>query len=241
MELSIYYGVIIFLFGIVIGSFLNVLIYRLPKEISIAKGFSMCPKCTHRLMPVDLVPLFSWIFLKGKCRYCKEPIPFIYPAVELINGILWLLAYIMFGLSFSLISYFAILSCLLVVVFTDWQQMIIPDSMDVTILLAGILLIFISDSLPLKERLIGLVCVSVPMLILALVSGGRAMGGGDIKLMAALGLCMGWKQTLLITFGGAVLGTITYLILLKTKNKMARQIPYGTFLSIMGIISLLFG
>ncbi|MEG1028418.1 MAG: A24 family peptidase, partial [Oscillospiraceae bacterium] len=84
-------------------------------------------------------------------------------------------------------------------------------------------------------------CVSVPMLILALVSGGRAMGGGDIKLMAALGLCMGWKQTLLITFGGAVLGTITYLILLKTKNKMARQIPYGTFLSIMGIISLLFG
>ncbi|MEG1932440.1 MAG: prepilin peptidase, partial [Pygmaiobacter sp.] len=97
--MNLFFIVLVFLFGVVIGSFLNVLIYRLPLGISVAHGFSMCPVCEHRLYPADLVPVVSWLFLGGKCRYCKAPIAPIYPFVELLNGVLWVAMAFRFGLS----------------------------------------------------------------------------------------------------------------------------------------------
>lgn len=233
-----FFFVFVFLFGLCIGSFLNVLIYRLPRGMDVAHGFSMCPACEHRLYPVDLIPLFSWLFLGAKCRYCKAKISFIYPFVELLNALLWLGMAMRFGMTLKALAYAVVASCLVVVAFTDWQKMEIPDSMSVVIALAGLLLFFVDDSLSFSARLIGAFCVSVPMLLLAMAG---AMGGGDIKLMAALGLCLGWKLTLFTTFFGAVMGTLAVLLLAKTKARLGRLIPFGTFLAIGGVCAVFFG
>lgn len=233
-----FFLMVVFLFGLCIGSFLNVLIYRLPRGMDVAHGFSLCPTCGHRLYPPDLVPLFSWLFLGGKCRYCKTKIAFIYPFVELLNGLLWVGTAVRFGFTVQALAYAVVESCLIVAAFTDWRHMEIPDSMSVVIALMGAILVATEGSLSVSARLIGAFCVSVPMVVLALMG---AMGGGDIKLMAALGLCLGWKLTLFTTFFGAVLGTITFLLLAKTKAKMGRMIPFGTFLSIGGVCAIFFG
>lgn len=233
-----FFLIVVFLFGLCIGSFLNVLIYRLPRGLDIAHGFSMCPTCQHRLYPLDLVPLFSWLFLDGKCRYCKAKISFIYPFVELLNGLIWVGVAMRFGLTVQALAYAIVASCLIVVAFTDWQHMEIPDSMSVVIALMGLVLLAADGSLPISARIIGALCVSVPMALLALAG---AMGGGDIKLMAALGLCLGWKLTLFTTFFGAVLGTLVFFLLFKTKAKLGRMIPFGTFLAIGGVCAVFFG
>lgn len=239
--MQVYWGVVTFLFGIVVGSFLNVLIYRLPRELNIAKGYSFCPACHHRLYPVDLVPVFSWLFLRRRCRYCGEPISWVYPAVELANALLWVGCYIAFGLTGEALAAAGICSALIVVAFCDWQHREIPDSMNITIALMGVILVFVSNALALKERLIGAICVSGVLFLLAFVTGGRAMGGGDIKLMAALGLCLGWKLTVFTTFLGALLGSITFVVLSKTKSKLGREVPFGTFLAAAGVIALFWG
>ncbi len=231
----------VFLFGLVIGSFLNVLIYRLPRGISPAHGFSMCPSCEHRLYPIDLIPLFSWIGLKGKCRYCGAPISPRYPAVELANALLWMAAFWRYGFGLPALAMAAVCSCLLCIVFTDWEHMMIPDSFSIVMAGAGVLLLYTTDSPDWLERLIGAVCVSGLFLLIALVSGGRAMGGGDIKMMAALGLCLGWKLTLLTTMLGSVLGSAVLLILHFTRFDRGRKAPFGTFLAVGGIAAILFG
>lgn len=231
----------IFLFGLAFGSFLNVLIYRLPREMSPLKGFSMCPKCTRRLMPVDLVPVLSWISIKGRCRYCKEPVSPVYPAVEILNGLLWVAVALHFGRTIETVAYMVVVSCLLGVFVSDLQTMIIPDSFPVAIAAAGIVLAVFSGSMPLTERLIGAVCVSGAMLVTVLVSKGRAMGGGDVKLMAALGLCIGWKQILAVLIIGAVAGSLTFVVLSRTENKMGRLVPFGAFLTLGGIVCVLIG
>lgn len=232
---------IIFLFGLCIGSFLNVLIYRLPKGLNVAKGFSFCPACDHRLYPVDLIPLFSWLFLRGKCRYCKAPISAQYPVVELLNALLWVASAAFFGFGGQAFAVMAVCSALIVVAFCDWQTREIPDSMHLVILASAVVCIFTTNQLQLSNRLIGLLCVAGPMFLLALFTGGAAMGGGDIKLMAALGFFLGWKLTLFTTFGGAVLGTVAFALLAKTKAKLGREVPFGTFLAIAGVIAIFYG
>ncbi|MEG1774080.1 MAG: prepilin peptidase [Oscillospiraceae bacterium] len=229
------------LFGLIIGSFLNALIYRLPRELSIVHGNSLCPSCGHRLYAVDLVPLFSWALLRGKCRYCHEPISPRYPAVEAINAALYLAVGLRFGLTLEALASAILCSSLLAIAVIDWQEMLIPDSLCVAVAVAGVLLLVSgSGAVSPRDRLIGAFCVSVPLLLIALVSRGRAMGGGDIKLMAALGLCLGWKLTLLTTLSGAVLGTLVVLLLRRTRFALGREVPFGCFLAIAGI-AVLFG
>ncbi|MEG1779351.1 MAG: prepilin peptidase [Oscillospiraceae bacterium] len=240
-DMNLYYGIIVLLFGIIIGSFLNVCIYRLPLELSVHKGHSYCPHCKADLHALDLIPLFSYLFLGGKCRYCKQHISWQYPAVELANGLLWLGIFLRFGLTATAVAYAAVVSCLIVIFMTDFTHMIIPDSMNLVIAIAGVVL-FITNPDMRIERIIGMCCVSLVFLLIALVSHGKAMGGGDIKLMAALGLCLGWKLILLTTLLGAVLGSITYLFLKHSKaHALGRLVPFGAFLAIGGIISILFG
>lgn len=236
-----FYLFVIFLFGICIGSFLNVLIYRLPRGLNVAKGFSFCPGCGHRLYPIDLVPVFSWVFLRGKCRYCGAPISPVYPVVELGNALLWVACAVRFGASGAAFAFMAICSALIVVAFCDWQHREIPDSMPAVIALAGVALAFCDPSVTLAQRGIGFICVAGPMFLLAFATGGAAMGGGDIKLMAALGFCLGWKLTVFTTFGGALLGTLAFFILSKTRAKLGREVPFGTFLAIAGIIAIFWG
>ena len=240
-SINLFLFFVVFAYGVIIGSFLNVLIYRLPREIGFVKGFSKCPSCDHRLFAKDLVPLFSYIFLKGKCRYCKTKISIIYPVVELCNGLLWAAVVYKFGFTIEALCFCAIISCLMVVVGTDKSMMIIPDSMPVVIGISGIVLSFVQPSPTLMQRLIGILCVSGIMFLIAVASNGRAMGGGDIKLMAAVGFAFGWKLTLFITFLASILGTLLYFILMIGGKKVDKMVPFGAFLGIAGIIAVFYG
>lgn len=249
LGLKILIGVFVFLFGTVLGSFLNVLIYRLPLGLNFAKGSSFCPKCKHPLKWYDLFPLFSWIFLGGKCRYCKAKISPIYPVVESLNAVLWVLAYVFLcnaELSLALLGYCVACSALIVVFFIDWKHQIIPDSMWITVLVGGVL-VYIQQLLDhgfvwqeLVSRVVGFFLVSALLLILGLVYKG-GMGGGDIKLMAAAGFLLGWRNVLVALMFGAVIGVL-YLGVTKSlkKSEMKKQVPFGPHLATGIVLSLYF-
>ncbi len=234
------YYIPVFLAGLILGSFFNVLIYRIPRQISFSKGYSKCQSCGHRLMPQDLVPLFSWLFLKGRCRYCKEPISCQYPVVELLTGTLYVAVAWQFGFTPQALVWCVVCSCLLVVAFIDWQHMIIPDTLNIIIAAMGVILVVLQPQSWLN-RLLGGFSVSVLFLLIVLVSKGKAMGGGDIKLMAALGLCLGWQLNLFTMAIGAVLGTLVMLILRPTRYALGREVPFGSFLAVAGIWAILWG
>lgn len=253
--LTIYIGAIIFVFGTVIGSFLNVLIYRLPIGMDFKKGNSICPNCKHQLNWKDLFPLFSWIFLGGKCRYCKAPISKQYPIVEAINGTMYVLSYVFLcggngldGLSLKLVGFMIVMSCLLVTSWVDFKHQIIPDSMWIAIFIGGLFIVgdklidhsFTKDWL--ISRIIGLFSVSGVFLIIGLVTGGRAMGGGDIKLMAAVGFVLGWKAVLIALFMSALFGVLFTLgRKIFCKTEMKGLIPFGPFLAMGSATSAFVG
>ena len=251
--LTAYLSIILFVLGTVIGSFLNMLIYRLPRGLKFdrASDHSFCPKCEHRLYAKDLFPLFSWLFLRGKCRYCKEPISPRYPIVEAINGVMFVLAYVVLcggatvegtGLSLKLLGYLAFFSALLVAAWVDAEHQIIPDSQWIVIFVAGLLIAadkliaekgFTPDFVSfIISRGIGLLAVSGLFFLIALVTGGRAMGGGDIKLMAAVGFVLGWKAVIVALFAAAIFGAL-FAVLRKLffKKKMRGVMPFGPFLA----------
>lgn len=250
-----YIAIIIFIFGTVIGSFLNVLIYRLPIGLDFVKINSMCTTCKHRLTWYDLFPLFSWIFLGGKCRYCKAKISPRYPIVEALNGVLYVLIYFFIcggnaieGLSLTLLGYMIVASCLIVTAFIDFEHQIIPDSMWISIFVGGILIVL--DSVIKGEftkeliitKIIGLFAVSGLFFLIGVISKGRAMGGGDVKLMAAAGFVLGWKAVIISLFLGAFCGVLFAIgRKIVSKKEMRGVIPFGPFLSIGIMISAFFG
>ncbi len=244
-----YVSVIIFVFGTVIGSFLNVLIYRLPIDMDFKKGRSICTTCKHELSWKDLFPLFSWLFLGGKCRYCKAKISARYPIVEALNGVMYVLVYLFLSggnafeglFSLKLLGYMIVMSCLIVVSWVDFEHQIIPDSMWIAIFVGGLFILLdtvikgMFSGEWLISRIIGLFAVSGLFFLIALLSGGRAMGGGDIKLMAACGFVLGWKAVIVSLFAGAVFGMLFALgRKIFAKQKMLGVVPFGPFLS-MGV------
>lgn len=238
--LQIIFIVYIFIFGLVIGSFLNVLIYRIPLGLNIAKGRSFCTSCKHSLNYKDLFPLFSYLFLGGKCRYCKTKISIVYPVVELINAILYLLVYLKFGLSYATPIYFIIVSCLLTLSMIDLEHKIIPDRFHVIIGICAIAIILLGNEVNYLEHIIGLFAISVPIYIIALVSGG--MGEGDVKLFAVCGLLLGWKLIVMTMFFASILASIYSLVLMIFKKaEMKSEIPFGPFISASVIICALVG
>lgn len=250
LAIKISVGVFIFLFGLCIGSFSNVLIYRLPLELDISKGSSFCPSCKHKLSWTDLVPLFSWLFLGGKCRYCKAKIPARYPLVELLNAVFYVLCYVFltkYSLDLALLGFCAVCTALIVASFIDAKHQIIPDSMWITVLIGGIS-VYADDIIKngfswkaLLNRIIGFFLVSAVMLALAAAFHG-GLGGGDIKLMAAAGFLLGVANSIMALLLGSVLG----LFYLAAKGKlnaksMKSKLPFGPFLSIGIIFALFFG
>lgn len=233
--------IFVFLYGIAIGSFLNVVIYRLPRKLGMVKGHSFCTSCSHKLGILDLVPLFSYIFLGGRCRYCKDKISIRYPIVEFLNGALWLLVYLKFGFTFIGFGWFIAVSVLLCIAFIDGEHMEIPDRFSVLLALAGVLMA-LSSEFPILSRVIGLFAVSVPLFIIAVISSGKAMGGGDIKLMAAAGFCLGWENTLVALLLGSLFGSIYGLVNMKKgKVKFKQEVPFGPFLTTGIVIAGLLG
>lgn len=247
---KILFSIIVFIFGAVIGSFLNVLIFRLPKGENVVKVNSHCMSCNHRLSPLDLVPIFSWIFLGGKCRYCKAKISPQYPIVEAINGAMYVLIFLFIcggKPKLALLGYCAVFSALLVTAVIDWRTMEIPDSMWITVLVGGAITYIdelIADGFDWKclvERVIGFFAASGILFLLAVITKG-GMGGGDIKLMAACGFLLGWKNVLLALVMGGLIGTL-YLIFtaIKNKGKIKRKVPFAPHLAVAVTICMFLG
>lgn len=240
MQLSIILLYILtFLFGIVIGSFLNVCIYRLPLKENIATTGSHCMSCGHGLRWYDLVPLFSWLQLRGRCRYCKARISVQYPLIEAMNGIGYVLIFIINDINIDSILLCLFFSALVVLSVIDWRTYEIPIGVNITILVLGVLRSAL-DYHNIVSHLIGFVCVSAFLLLLILITGGRAMGGGDVKLMAAAGLFLGWREVTLGFFLGCIIGSVIHLLLMKFAHK-GRQLAFGPYLSAGMVIAMLFG
>ncbi|MDR2197607.1 MAG: prepilin peptidase [Coriobacteriales bacterium] len=244
LALNIVILTFVFVFGAVIASFLNVLIYRIPLKLDFMRGFSFCPSCRHRLGPLDLVPIVSYLALGRACRYCHEPISPRYLVIELAGGLLalacwlafigpdllatetpFLLANPRFLGAFAPIGaavlYFFVLSLLLVISCIDADTMEIPDGLNIALALCGLLSILVGPELVWHSRLIGLFIISVPLFVIALIIPG-AFGGGDVKLMAAAGILLGWQATLLACFIGIILGGAWGIFLLATHRKEAK-------------------
>lgn len=246
-------GIFIFIFGLIIGSFLNVCILRLPEGRSIVVGSSSCMSCNTRLTFLDLVPLLSYIFLRGKCRHCGQKISPIYPIVESLTAVLFILLFIEFGLTYKLIVYMAVAAVLIVLSFIDFRHMIIPNGLIIAlIVIGGIQLVTAILTGPAgifgvwSDYVIGFFAGGVPLLLIALfctfLLKKEAFGGGDIKLMAAAGLIIGWRLTITSYIIGIIIGAIAGVILLATgKKKRGDEIPFGPALALGILISIFFG
>ncbi|NLY44100.1 MAG: prepilin peptidase [Clostridiaceae bacterium] len=231
----------ILILGLLIGSFLNVCIHRIPLNQTVVTEPSHCPVCGRRIKWYDLIPVVSYILLQGKCRFCKNKISIRYPLVELLNAAAYLLIYNTYGLSVQLLGMAFLVSALIVISFIDFAHSIIPDRIIVVLLIAGIIYSFFNNSITILEAVIGFFAASVPLLIIAVLSGGN-MGGGDIKLMAVSGLFLGWKLILLSLILGSCIGSVIGIILIVLKKiKLKQRIPYGPFLSAGIFISIIYG
>jgi leader peptidase (prepilin peptidase)/N-methyltransferase len=231
--------IVIVLFGLVIGSFLNVLILRVPAGESIVTAPSHCMSCDRRIQWYELIPVFSWIFLRGRCSGCKSPISAQYPLVEAATGVLFALIYCRFGFSIETLIYCSMTSALFALSVIDFRIYEIPNGFNIFVLGLGIVRLF-TDLDNWMLYLIGLFAVSVLLLIIHLLSRGRAMGGGDIYLMAACGLILGWKLIILAFVLGCVIGSIVHLARMALK-RAGTVLAFGPYLSAGVFIAAMFG
>lgn len=204
--------------GLVVGSFLNVCIYRLPRGEFFSKSRSFCPNCKSPIKAYDNIPVLSYIILRGKCRSCGERISPRYPLVELLTCALWVGNYAAFGLDGMTIVYDITVAVLIVAAFVDLDTFEIPDSGIVTLLILGAVTFAPFGGVSWQDKLIGCVCVSVPMLIVCLLGG---MGFGDVKLYFVLGLLLGWKKILVVFLLSVVLGAAVSVVYLVIKRRKA--------------------
>jgi leader peptidase (prepilin peptidase)/N-methyltransferase len=259
-------GAFVFIFGLIIGSFLNVVIYRLPIGESLVLPGSHCPKCNSPVKPYDNIPVLSYLILGGKCRHCSARISIIYPIVELLVGVLWLLCYLRDGLTPALAGDLLFVSLIVPLVFIDFHHKLLPNAITypgfICLLVLRIVapdpwivahtpLWFGLDSAPVR------VVALVGALLGALAGGGslwlvreiyyrvrhvEGMGLGDAKMMLMVGAFLGWQLALLTIFIGSLLGAVIGLIIIKRSGgSMKTEIPFGVFLGPAGIIALFVG
>ncbi|KAF0223284.1 MAG: leader peptidase (prepilin peptidase) / N-methyltransferase [Erysipelotrichaceae bacterium] len=236
MNLTNLIALFIFIFGTIIGSFLNVLIYRIPLKLDFVKGHSFCPHCHHGLSALDLFPVFSFLFLKGKCRYCGEKISWRYPLIELLTGILFALSYLRFGNTWMSLIGMALAADLVVLSMIDIDTMEFDDGFSIFIVILAILAFVIHPS-NLMFVLLGMFVISIPMYILAVLTGG--FGGADIKLMGAAGLLLGFPNIIVAFFVGVICGGIQAVFLLKKGKDKKTMMPFGPHLAIGIFIAFL--
>lgn len=239
-----YFSVLLlfFVIGTIFGSFYNVVGYRVPKGESLLYPSSHCTKCNHKLTPLELIPVLSFLFLGGKCKNCGDKISWFYPIFEFLSGILFMLSYIVFGFSLDCLLSIVFISMLLIIIISDYQTMTIPDS---------VLIIFSIFIIIIKFFMVGINGVGVALLnalgsfafMFALKLFGdflfkkESMGGGDIKLLAVFGLMFGFPMSIVSVFFAALIGLPISLIILKRNS--SHEIPFGPFLSISAILIVL--
>lgn len=238
------FGIMLFLLGAVMGSFFNVVIYRLPESISIVKPPSHCPGCGEKIKWQNNIPIVSYIVLNGKCKNCDFHIPITYLIVETLTAFLFLYAYLHLGLTFELLTFIIFVSLLIPISFIDLKTTYIPDSISISGIIIGLILSVFRGLAVIS--FVGAVVGAV--VILSIIIVGKAvykkdvMGYGDIKLVALIGAFVGWAGVLLTIMIGSFFGAVYGLIQIKRgKLTMESQIPFGPYLAIGGVISFLYG
>lgn len=235
-----------FLFGLCVGSFLNVVIARLPAGRSVVHPGSACPHCRAAIAWYDNVPLMSYALLGARCRACRASISWRYPAIELLCGVLFALAYLCFGPSPRLVAALIFLAGLVAITWIDLDHQIIPDVLSLPGIALGLLLSLAPDGIGWKDALAGtIVGGGLFVLIIvgsALVIGQPGMGVGDVKFGAMIGAFLGWKLVLLTILLSVLIGGPLAAALLATGRKGRKDpVPFGPFLALGGMISLFWG
>lgn len=235
-----------FVLGSVIGSFLNVCIYRIPAEKSIVSPPSSCPQCGHQIRWFENLPIISFLLLRGRCSACRAPISIRYPLVEALTGALFVLVLHSFGLSAATLIYWVLIAALVVITFIDLDHQIIPDVISLPGIAAGFVASFFIPWLAWYQSVLGILVGGGSLLAVAWIyerlTGREGMGGGDIKLLAMLGAFLGWKAILPIIFLSSLAGTavgVPVMLLQKGDTKLA--IPFGPFLCFAALVYLFWG
>ena len=241
-----YYSVIAFIFGAVVGSFLNVCICRLPKDESVVFPPSHCPGCDYKISWYDNIPLLSYLLLRGKCRSCRTRISLQYPLVELINGLLTLALFLSFGLSLTFGALFLFCSALVVITFIDFEHQIIPDEISLPGIAIGFVFSFFLPGQTWLNSLVGILLGGGSLLCVAYVyqwlTGKEGMGGGDIKLLAMMGAFLGWKSIPFIIFTSSLVGSVIGISLMLIQKKDAKlAIPFGPYLAFGAVLYIFYG
>lgn len=234
---------IVFIFGLIVGSFLNVLIYRLPRGLSFAKSRSFCPKCKAKISWYDNIPLLSFVLIRGRCRFCKKPISVRYPAVELLTGVLFFLSYLS---HLSFLSYL-LFSGLIVIFFTDLKHKIIPDEIVFPLIILFSLrqIVLLFSLSPVTYHLSPILSALGSFgffLFLYLITKGKGMGFGDVKLAFLMGLVLGFPNVIFALYIAFLTGALTGVILILVgKARLKGVIAFGPFLVTGFVITLFYG
>jgi leader peptidase (prepilin peptidase)/N-methyltransferase len=246
----------VFCLGAAVGSFLNVVVYRLPAGISLLYPPSRCPACLHRLKVRENVPVLGWIWLKGRCSHCGQPIAKRYPLVEAVTGALFLVLFLLFGLSWQTLGYWFLFSWLLALALIDLDTLTLPNSLTQSGLVVGLLFQLVvgfaaTSTLAgglaqviggVMGAVVGLWLVDLIILVGSMALGQPAMGGGDAKLAAMMGAWLGWKYLLLAGFLACLLGASVGTGAIALGRLQRRQpMPFGPFLSLGAMLAVLFG
>ena len=238
--------VIVFLFGLCVGSFLNVCIHRIPESKSIVYPGSMCPSCGERIRFYDNIPLMSFLLLRGRCRNCRTPISLRYPLVELLSAAMAVWVAAAYGLTPAAAVTYGFIAVLIVITFIDIDHRIIPDVLS----LPGIAVFFLAarllPSVTWVDSLIGILAGGGSLFLVAwlyhLITRKEGMGGGDIKLLAMIGAMIGWKGVLFTIFASSAAGTaVGLIVMLITRQNMKLAVPFGPFLALGAVVYLFFG
>ena len=244
--LFIIFNLFAFIIGAAVGSFLNVVILRLPAEgESIVFPASRCPKCQQALQWYDNIPIISFLVLKKRCRYCEAPISWQYPLVELTMALLSVALLFKFGLTVALPIYFLFSGALLAVIVIDFYHQIIPDVISLPGIVIGFACSFVNPVVTWQQAGLGLLIGGGALYAVAagyyLFTKREGMGGGDIKLLAMIGAFLGWQSLPFVIFGSSVLGAIVGLgAMAKQKKGGKTMIPYGPFLSVAALLYMFF-
>ena len=237
--------VVAILFGAIIGSFLNVCSIRLPKEESIVTPGSHCPRCHHPIAFYENIPLISYLFLRGRCRYCKEAISFQYPLVEGITAMGSLLLFLKYGPSWSYVFYFSFVAALILVTVIDLYHQIIPDVISIPGIGVGLLGSLVIPYITFVDSLLGILLGGGTLYVIGtvyeLLFRREGMGGGDVKLLAMIGAFLGWKAVILTVLSSSLIGSVIGILVMIVKGKdLKYAIPFGPFLSLGAVIALFY-
>lgn len=221
--------ILIFLLGLCVGSFCNVLIYRLPRDEEFVRTPSHCMTCGHDLKWYEMIPVLSWLAQGGKCRSCGVKLSAQYPIVELLNGMMWLTAGLLYrGDWLTVALYCGLFSMLMVLTVIDWRTFTIPNGVNLVIFLLGVVRL-VTDLENWLGYVIGMLSVSLVFLLLHVLTGGNGLGMGDVKLVAAAGLLLGWQKMLLAVIVGSVSGAVIHSI--RMKKGAGNRLAFGPYLA----------